>query len=180
LRCLTAELLAGVGKGCGEIAAAIVSHDSPMARHLNWRIGTRRHFPSSGRGIGPRYPGMVVDSEVDEFPASTLTAAIARAATSHAVAIAVEAARAGFGLAMKGVWRGALRVEALNPFGNPLQCGVEPTGAAPLVRPPSTTSRIICSRFFRVGILVGAQSVLRDGFPVPGQTGNCGVTPSTG
>jgi hypothetical protein len=46
---------------------------------------------------------MVVDSDVDEFPAFTLAAAIARAATSDAVAIAVEALQAGFGLAMKGV-----------------------------------------------------------------------------
>jgi hypothetical protein len=50
---------------------------------------------------------MVVDSDVDEFPAFALAAAIARAATSvDAVAIAVEAAQAGFGLAMKGGWRG--------------------------------------------------------------------------
>jgi hypothetical protein len=39
---------------------------------------------------------------VDEFPAFTLAAAVAGAATSDAVAIAVEAAQAGFGLAMKG------------------------------------------------------------------------------
>ena len=35
---------------------------------------------------------MVVDSDVDEFPACTLATAIARAATSDAVADAVEAA----------------------------------------------------------------------------------------
>src|SRR5262249_23207237 len=72
-------------------------------------IGTRRHFASSGRGLGPRYPGLVVDSDVDESPAFTLATAIARAKTSDAV------------------------------------------GAAALVGPPSTTSRIMCSRPFGVG-----------------------------
>jgi hypothetical protein len=38
---------------------------------------------------------MVVGSDVDEFPVFTLAAAIARAATSDAVAIVVEAAQAG-------------------------------------------------------------------------------------
>jgi hypothetical protein len=105
---------------------------------------------------------MVVDSEVDEFPGFTLAAAIARAATNDAVAIAVEAAQAGFGLAMKGVWRAiaqtlpALRVEALNPFGNPLQCGVEPTGGSTFGQAPSITSRIIC--FFGVGHSCGVSN----------------------
>src|SRR5262249_34261456 len=45
-----------------------------------------------GEDLGTRYPGMVIDSDVDEFPACTLTAAIACAASGYAVAYAAETA----------------------------------------------------------------------------------------
>src|SRR5258706_2244422 len=45
-----------------------------------------------GEDVGTRYPGMVIDGDVDEFPACALTAAIAGAASSDAMANTVEAA----------------------------------------------------------------------------------------
>src|SRR5260370_23802811 len=96
---LDSELLAGAGEGFGEIAAAIVSHDAfdGNAKALEVGNGGDQECNSAflllvGEDVGTRYPGMVIDGDVDEFPACALTAAIACAASIDAMANTVEAA----------------------------------------------------------------------------------------
>ena len=96
---LDSELFAGAGEGFGEVAATIVSHDAFDGNAEAPEVGDGGDQERDGaflllvgEDLSTRYPGMVVDSDVDEFPACTLATAIARAATSDAVADAVEAA----------------------------------------------------------------------------------------
>ena len=96
---LDSELFASAGEGFGEVAATIVSHDAFNGNAEAPEVGDGGDQERDGaflllvgEDLSTRYPGMVVDSDVDEFPACTLATAIARAATSDAVADAVEAA----------------------------------------------------------------------------------------
>src|SRR5260370_34715790 len=96
---LDSELLAGAGEGFGEIAAAIVSHDTfdGYAKALEVGNGGDQERNGAflllvGEDIGTRYPRMVIDGDVDKFPARALTAAKAGAASSDAVANTLETA----------------------------------------------------------------------------------------
>ena len=90
---LDSELFASAGEGFGEVAATIVSHDAFNGNAEAPEVGDGGEQERDGaflllvrEDLSTRYPGMVVDSDVDEFPACTLTAAIACAASGDAVA----------------------------------------------------------------------------------------------
>src|SRR5262249_29852999 len=81
------ELFASAREGFGEVAATIVSHDAFDGNAEAPEVGDGGDQERDGaflllvgEDLSTRYPGMVVDSDVDEFPARTLTAAIACAA----------------------------------------------------------------------------------------------------
>ena len=81
---LDSELFASAGEGFGEVAATIVSHDTFDGNAEAPEVGDGGEQERDGaflllvgEDLSTRYPGMVVDSDVDEFPACTLTAAIA-------------------------------------------------------------------------------------------------------
>src|SRR2546430_14346036 len=90
---LDSELFAGAGEGFGEVAATIVSHDAFDGDAEAPEVGDggdQERDGAFGEDLSTRYPGMIVDSDVDEFPACTLTAAIACAASGDAVVHAAE------------------------------------------------------------------------------------------
>src|SRR5215469_15856270 len=96
---LDSELFASAGEGFGEVAATIVSHDAFDGNAEAPEVGDGGDQERDGaflllvgEDLGTRYPGMVIDSDVDAFPACTLTAAIACAASGYAVAHAAETA----------------------------------------------------------------------------------------
>src|SRR5215471_13900646 len=96
---LDSELFAGAGEGFGEVAATIVSHNAFDGNAEAPEVGDGGDQERDGaflllvaEDLSTRYPRMVVDSDVDEFPACTLTAAIACAASGDAVAHAAETA----------------------------------------------------------------------------------------
>src|SRR5262249_51737442 len=96
---LDSELFASAREGFGEVAATIVSHDAFNGNAEAPEVGDGGEQERDGaflllvgEDLSTRYPGMVVDSDVDEFPARTLTAAIACAASGDAVAHAAETA----------------------------------------------------------------------------------------
>src|SRR5262249_34327532 len=95
LAVLDSELFASAREGFGEVAATIVSHDAFDGNTEAPEVGDGGDQERDGaflllvgEDLSTRYPGMVVDSDVDEFPACTLTAAIACAASGDAVAYA--------------------------------------------------------------------------------------------
>jgi hypothetical protein len=97
---LDAELLAGAGEGFGEIAAAIVGHDALDDDAEGFEVADGCEEESNGtflllvrEDIGTGDTGMVVDGNVDEFPAGALAAAMTGAASGDPVADAVEAAK---------------------------------------------------------------------------------------
>src|SRR6516164_6299634 len=97
---LDSQLFASAGEGFGEVAATIVSHDAfdgnaeaPEVADGGDQERDGAFLLLVGEDISTRYPGMVVDSDVDKFPACTLTAAIACAAPGDAVAHAAETAK---------------------------------------------------------------------------------------
>src|SRR6516225_2120762 len=96
---LDSKLFASAGEGFGEVAATIVSHDAFDGNAEAPEVGDGGDQERDGaflrlvgEDLSTRYPRMVVDSDVDEFPACTLTAAIACAASGDAVAHAAETA----------------------------------------------------------------------------------------
>ncbi len=96
---LDSELFASAGEGFGEVAATIVSHDAFDGNAEAPEVGDGGEQERDGaflllvgEDFSTRYPRMVVDSHVDEFPACALTAAIACAASGDAVAHAAETA----------------------------------------------------------------------------------------
>ena len=96
---LDSELFASAGEGFGEVAATIVSHDAFDGNTEAPKVGDGGDQERDGaflllvgEDLSTRYPRMVVDSDMDEFPACTLTAAIARPASGDAVAHAAETA----------------------------------------------------------------------------------------
>src|SRR5260221_14781357 len=97
--CLTASCLQRRGRRLWRDSTAIVSHDAfdGNAKALEVGNGGDQECNSAllllvGEDVGTRYPGIVIDGDVDEFPACALTAAIAGAASSNAMANTVEAA----------------------------------------------------------------------------------------
>ena len=96
---LDSEQFASAGEGFGEVAATIVSHDAFDGNAEAPEVGDGGEQERDGaflllvgEDLSTRYPRMVVDSDVDEFPACTLTAAIACTASGDAVAHAAETA----------------------------------------------------------------------------------------
>src|SRR5262245_4207624 len=96
---LDSELRASAREGFGDVAATIVSHDAFDGNTEAPEVGDGGDQERDGaflllvgEDLSTRYSGMVVDSDVDEFPACTLTAAIACAASGDAVAHAAETA----------------------------------------------------------------------------------------
>ena len=95
---LDAQLLASAGEGFGEIAAAIVGHDAFHGDAEAFEIGDGGEEEGDGaflllvgEDVGTCETRMIVDRNVNEFPALAL-AALAGAASGDAVADAAEAA----------------------------------------------------------------------------------------
>src|ERR1700746_3160915 len=98
-RCITSCLTPISPDGTSARAATIVSYDAFDGNAEAPEVGDGGDQERDGaflllvgEDLSTRYPGMVVDSDVDEFPACTLTAAIACAASGDAVAHAAETA----------------------------------------------------------------------------------------
>ena len=96
---LDAELLAGAGEGFGEIAAAIVGHDALDGDTEAFEIRDGGEEEGDGallllvrEDVGTCDTRMIVNGNVDEFPACPLATAMAGAASGDAVADAAEAA----------------------------------------------------------------------------------------
>src|SRR5262250_1896681 len=94
---LDSELFASAGEGFGEVAATSVSHNAFDGNAEAPEVGDGGDQERDGaflllvaEDLSTRYPRMVVDSDVDEFPACTLTAAITCAASGDAMAHAAE------------------------------------------------------------------------------------------
>ena len=73
---LDSELFASAGESFGEVAATIVSHDAFDGNTEAPEVGDGGDQERDGaflllvgEDLSTRYPGMVVDSDVDEFPA---------------------------------------------------------------------------------------------------------------
>src|SRR5207244_3621610 len=172
---LDSELFAGAGEGFGEVAATIVSHDAFDGNAEAPEVGDGGDQERDGaflllvgEDISTRYPRMVVDSDVDEFPACTLTAAIACAASGDAVAHAAETAELlnvemddlAWFLALVA-WMWLLQLEAREPaeaaaFENARDAGF---GHAAI---RNGTHHFLSTFRGQASILMGVHSVLRE------------------
>jgi hypothetical protein len=94
---LDSELFTSSGEGFGEVAATIVSHDAFDGNAEAPEVGDGGDQERDGaflilvgEDIGTRYPGMIVDSDMDELPACALAEPLQRARLLAALSVGSE------------------------------------------------------------------------------------------